>query len=475
MPTVHNVLQAARTALGLAPEAPAHGGAPLPLLYNATYMELVLWIADRVAPKLPEAVRAKHDAIVAAARGVRAPEQLSKKDRAVLTGCIARTGAYGAWEVDPASPIVVAQGVALDACECDVNANCGKGTRAAAVAAAKLLGPSFLEALDAEIVRLDAVTMLQKQEIDPGARVEATLWRGATGAKTTHWIVKLDDGRFGLLSKVKGKWRWHEGARDDVLATVPEAHMKEAFAAVLGGAPPARAKPEVAAEVLPLEGGILAGVALGPDGTAWAVTREGELAELDHGSWRRFRAKVGRVDGISAEAGRRVLTWGKQITLWTDGEPRVVKARPAQPPAPARFERGDKHRTVSIGSGPTLELDKGNIERVVVTGERVLVGYHAGKRVAAFGLDGVQQKRVDARDLGAGFDFVFPLARGGGMVLGFAPHPRGDVLLCDLDAHALGAWKLGRFYVGGKSYLAERDGKVLFGHATTHSVLLLIS
>ena len=48
-------------------------------------------------------------------------------------------------------------------------------------------------------------------------------------------IVRLNDGRHGLIAKTKGRWTWSAGERDDMLATVPDAMMESATQAVLVG------------------------------------------------------------------------------------------------------------------------------------------------------------------------------------------------------------------------------------------------
>ena len=64
--------------------------------------------------------------------------------------------------------------------------------------------------------------------------IVASLWRGCTGAKVAHCIVRLHSGQLGLIAKTKGRWSWHQGERDDVLATVPDALMEGAVAAIVG-------------------------------------------------------------------------------------------------------------------------------------------------------------------------------------------------------------------------------------------------
>lgn len=64
------------------------------------------------------------------------------------------------------------------------------------------------------------------------APVVAGLWRGAERGKATHWLVKLANGRYALLWKVRGKWRLVEGTREDTLASVSDEHMKDAVDAL---------------------------------------------------------------------------------------------------------------------------------------------------------------------------------------------------------------------------------------------------
>jgi hypothetical protein len=49
----------------------------------------------------------------------------------------------------------------------------------------------------------------------------------------THWIGRLNDARFLLVQKVGAGWTVFEGARDDVLATVPDEHMESVTQAVV--------------------------------------------------------------------------------------------------------------------------------------------------------------------------------------------------------------------------------------------------
>jgi len=46
------------------------------------------------------------------------------------------------------------------------------------------------------------------------------------------WIARLDDGRYALFYKVKRRWRWVPGTREEVLACVPDALFDAAVAAL---------------------------------------------------------------------------------------------------------------------------------------------------------------------------------------------------------------------------------------------------
>ena len=65
------------------------------------------------------------------------------------------------------------------------------------------------------------------------ARTTATLWRGAEAGKTALWIARLDDQEHLLVHKVRGRFHTVVGVRDDVLASVPDAHMESAVNAVI--------------------------------------------------------------------------------------------------------------------------------------------------------------------------------------------------------------------------------------------------
>ena len=95
----------------------------------------------------------------------------------------------------------------------------------------------FLAELDMRILRLEcsaAIAPLVPSGTVP--EVAEVLWRGDGGAgRALHFIARLGDGTYGLVTKLGGRWRWVRGGRDEVLSTVPDALFPEAARAVMRG------------------------------------------------------------------------------------------------------------------------------------------------------------------------------------------------------------------------------------------------
>lgn len=90
--------------------------------------------------------------------------------------------------------------------------------------------PAFLAGLDAELLAQEAQALFDERAEAP-VEVSQVFWRD--GGQV---LVLLADGRYGVVVKLKGRWRVFTGARDDVLASVPDAHFADATAAVFGDA-----------------------------------------------------------------------------------------------------------------------------------------------------------------------------------------------------------------------------------------------
>jgi len=90
---------------------------------------------------------------------------------------------------------------------------------------------AFLVKLNDALLRLELEAALGGRAPDGVAvRVAAVLFRGAASAKgaPTLWLARLErPAAYGLLLKLGARYRWQEGERDDILATLPD----DAFAA----------------------------------------------------------------------------------------------------------------------------------------------------------------------------------------------------------------------------------------------------
>lgn len=115
--------------------------------------------------------------------------------------------------------------------------SCGAAARPAMTKAVKLLGErdgaaavrAFLAGLDEELRRADVLYAIEQREKAPTSPVVRAIWRGV-GDKglVALWCAELADGRFGLLRKEGRRWVWSEGAPDEILAQVPDAHFDAA-------------------------------------------------------------------------------------------------------------------------------------------------------------------------------------------------------------------------------------------------------
>jgi hypothetical protein len=213
------------------PPSPFHMGGPPPKIGARAYVVAAIWLADRVAPFVDERDKSQFDTYVAAARRqlVLGPDDrtqasvLAGARRAKLSRIPAKIGAWTAHEAQnwTARPIYA-----------------GGPARGAAANLVKLLArkspatlPQFLADLDALCIHLEALTMLTDRNEPLSSPVAATLWRGHDQRKVTHWLMRLDSGELALLRKVGSRWQLIEGARDDVLASVGDAHFASAVRA----------------------------------------------------------------------------------------------------------------------------------------------------------------------------------------------------------------------------------------------------
>lgn len=242
----HSVLMAAQDA------APAsarlsrpHGGVPAkPVIDALGYVHAALLAARSVEHLVSKKDRVRFRRLVELGERVVSKRAFGAGDQRVIDdetprGQLASRALTRLFTAD-AGPLRVAQGIAIDAEHAVQRGVAGKGSREACISAVQLLSAdskavrSFLEQLDAVLLREDARTQFEKVAVKPSSPVKRTRWRGASKGKPSHWLVELESGGFALLWKAKGKWRVVEGARHDVLACVTDTELRAATEALLG-------------------------------------------------------------------------------------------------------------------------------------------------------------------------------------------------------------------------------------------------
>jgi hypothetical protein len=88
--------------------------------------------------------------------------------------------------------------------------------------------PGFLAGLDMQLMAQEAQAAFDERATTH-LTVHRVFWREAGQV-----LVEFDDGVFGLLVKLKGRWRVFTGRRDDVLANVPDTSFADAAAGLFG-------------------------------------------------------------------------------------------------------------------------------------------------------------------------------------------------------------------------------------------------
>ena len=89
----------------------------------------------------------------------------------------------------------------------------------------------LLTDLDEELRRLDIAHAVDLKKKTPSRPIARAIHRGAEKGKVILWLAELEGGHLGLLSKQGRLWTWSEGGRDDILATIPDAHFERAVMA----------------------------------------------------------------------------------------------------------------------------------------------------------------------------------------------------------------------------------------------------
>jgi hypothetical protein len=187
---------------------------------------------------VPDAQRDEYDRVLAAAR--RAPDvvravQAQPTDREPLYELCRTLEKAAKWRSGDARALGAARRAAGGALSLAYNKldMVGQNASHAAERAVQALreagdGASvrgFIEALD------DWILLEEILAIDPDVSVRRVLWR-ATNEKgfAASWLVRFEDDRYGLGHKVKSRFVWIRGSRDDVLASVPDRSFQLAVA-----------------------------------------------------------------------------------------------------------------------------------------------------------------------------------------------------------------------------------------------------
>jgi len=104
---------------------------------------------------------------------------------------------------------------------------------------------TFIKSFDRMLLREELRSLLAQRRDPRAAQIAECVWRfagnerardgRAAGMKITHYIGRLEDETtFLLLWKVGARWQIITGARDEILASVPDDQMESAVATLLG-------------------------------------------------------------------------------------------------------------------------------------------------------------------------------------------------------------------------------------------------
>lgn len=215
-PILGHALRAARPEDRPAP--PYHLSGPRPRCSGERLVHLALWCAELGRPYVEPDKLGDYDQMVALAlsREQSAGLELARRSRGAfsLSGH-ALTAAFNRNRPDRMIQSVRSQAVKL------------VGLLAAAGEAL-----AFLSELDRRLVQAECADALA-EHAPTGVQLGEVLFRGDRGNGTAgHFVVRLANGNCGVITKLKGRWRWNEGDLDSVLATLPEPLFAEAVSLI---------------------------------------------------------------------------------------------------------------------------------------------------------------------------------------------------------------------------------------------------
>jgi hypothetical protein len=213
------------------PTGAVHRGEPEPLIGAKNSVRLVVYLARRVAHLVPRAEKKDFDrllqlAVTAVAAG---------RSNAPLHAAIDRASKEGPASL--ARSACIEARAALSHPEMAGIAARPAGVRAVGVlleAEGKDAVRRFLGDLDEELRRLDVAHAVEVRKKAPSRLLVRAIHRAAEKGKVVLWLAELEGGQLGLLSKQGRLWTWSEGGRDEILATIPDAHFERAVMAAKG-------------------------------------------------------------------------------------------------------------------------------------------------------------------------------------------------------------------------------------------------
>lgn len=215
------------TPAELRPPPPFHAGGPAPKpLRNEgpSSRALAVWGARLLAEFVPAEERAAH------ARAMALAEAATAKYDALWAGSSEKGGSRA---LQAARLAKLAHGSMAGGYETRASSYAGD---IAALVVEELLERGlhakvtpFLAELDERLLNAEFAAVARERVGRELLEPERVLWRG-TDAKGNagRWFVRLGPGRYALLHKVGPRWTMVEGARDDVLANVPDAEFAAA-------------------------------------------------------------------------------------------------------------------------------------------------------------------------------------------------------------------------------------------------------
>jgi predicted DNA-binding protein (MmcQ/YjbR family) len=219
----------------LRPKGALHAGGPPAELTPVAEVEIALWAAARVEDLVPEAHQKQYARVLELARLALSLTQ--KKFNLPRPHLLELREAAGTavWNYQVSQAILAARGLAEATAALGDGAPVGEGAAAATDRAARAMLEvgrnedltAFLEELDERILarEFEAAALQKTGEVPPPVQV---LWRGSDEQGfTSIWLVRLLDGGYGLLHGVGRRWLLSQGARDELLAAIPD-QMREA-------------------------------------------------------------------------------------------------------------------------------------------------------------------------------------------------------------------------------------------------------